>query len=410
MTIMELQINAVGARGDGIANSDNGPIYVPFALDGEHIKVNVEKSRGEIIDIIKRNPDRIAPICQYFGVCGGCTTQHMSIHAYKTWKLGILNAALAKEGLEANVSEMTVCQPGERRRVALTAKNTPDGIVLGYHKASTNDIIDIAACPVASPDIEMHLETIRDLAKSVAQKSKPVQLSILLCDNGLDISASAEFQFNDAIRQTIIQKTVASKIIKRFSFNDDVLIETEPPKLTLGGVLITPPPGSFVQASKRAEQEMIELVTKHLKSCKKVADLFSGCGTFSFPLAKKSAVHAVEAEEEALVALDRTFRNQHGLKPIFTERRDLFRRPLMRDELKKYQGVVFDPPRAGAELQAKQIARSVVKKVAAVSCNPTTLARDLKILSVAGFRVKSITAVDQFLWSPHIEAVALLER
>ena len=166
-----------------------------------------------------------------------------------------------------------------------------------------------------------------------------------------------------------------------------------------------------VAERKRAELEMVELVTKHLKSCKKIVDLFSGSGTFTFPLAQKSAVHAVETSGAALNSIDRGFRSRQGLKPISTERRDLFRSPFVREDLKPYQGVIFDPPRAGAEAQSKQLARALnIKKVAAVSCNPTSLARDLELLVKGGFKIKSITAIDQFLWSSHVEMVALLER
>jgi 23S rRNA (uracil1939-C5)-methyltransferase len=170
------------------------------------------------------------------------------------------------------------------------------------------------------------------------------------------------------------------------------------------------PPGAFLQATPRAENAMAELVIDHIGKAKRVADLFAGCGTFSLRLAKKSAVHAVEFEAPALAALDHAARNSQGLKPVTVERRDLFRRPLQPMDLKNIDALVFDPPRAGAEAQCHELAKSKVARIAAVSCNPVTLARDLAILIAGGYRLTSVTPIDQFLWSSHVEAVALLER
>ncbi|TIP90357.1 MAG: class I SAM-dependent RNA methyltransferase, partial [Mesorhizobium sp.] len=177
-----------------------------------------------------------------------------------------------------------------------------------------------------------------------------------------------------------------------------------------GDIAVAVPPGAFLQATEAAEQAMADIVGRHLARAKKIADLFAGCGSFALRLAAKSEIHAVEGDAAALLALDRAFRFASGLKRVTSERRDLFRRPLTFKELNAFDGIVFDPPRAGAEDQSKQIARSDVPLVAAVSCNPVTLARDLRILIDGGYALKSVTPIDQFLWSPHVEAVALLEK
>ncbi len=155
---------------------------------------------------------------------------------------------------------------------------------------------------------------------------------------------------------------------------------------------------------------MARLVCEHLGKARRVIDLFAGSGTFALRLAKSAVVHAVEQDANALAALDIGFRFANGLKTVTHERRDLFRRPVTPMELKRFDGLVFDPPRSGAEDQARAIAKSDIRQVAAVSCNPTTLARDLSILVSGGYRLKSVTPIDQFLWSPHVEAVALLEK
>jgi 23S rRNA (uracil1939-C5)-methyltransferase len=415
LTILELDIDLVGARGDGVARTDNGPVFVPFVLTGEKISAEVHKSRGVLIDIIKPSNDRAPAQCNHFAdkanACGGCSVQHMNEQSYQAWKLGVAQQALLAGGIDHKIDRLMSCEIGERRRVTLSVYRTNQGTQIGYYQAGSDKLVSISQCPVAHPKIMDNLELFRNMAEVFTPHLKTSQLTILLCENGLDIAATGDFSLKDATIHAIAQKVTASKIVKRLSFNDEVLAETEAPSLTFGDTLINVPKGCFVQASRRAELEMASIVTKHLKSCKRVVDLFSGCGTFTFPLAQKCAVHAVETSGPALNAIDRGFRSRQGLKPISTERRDLFRSPLVREDLKPYQGVIFDPPRSGAENQSKQLARALnIKKIAAVSCNPISLARDLDLLIKGGFKIKSIVAIDQFLWSPHVETVVLLER
>ena len=411
MSQVELKIDHVGARGDGIAKTDKRSIFVPFALAGEIATVDVVKSRGVITELKSKSPDRIDPACKHFQKCGGCVAQHMSDEAYQNWKLDHAQQVLDKSGIKHKIDLFKSCAPGERRRVVLTAERSNEETKIGYLQAGTHDLVSITECPVAHPKIVEHLDLFCEIAQIITPHYKSSQLTILLCENGFDIAVEADFSLKDATIHAVSQKATSTKTIKRLAFNGEVLVEIEPTVLTFGDTLIQVPSGSFVQASKRAELEVVALVTKHLKPCKKIVDLFSGSGTFTFPLAQKSAVHAVETSGAALNSIDRGFRSRQGLKPISTERRDLFRSPFVREDLKPYQGVIFDPPRAGAEAQSKQLARALnIKKVVAVSCNPTSLARDLELLVKGGFKIKSITAIDQFLWSTHVEMVALLER
>lgn len=411
MSRQELTIDFIGAQGDGVARRQGAaPIFVPFALPGEQVCVTLEKSRGTLVDITKASDQRIAPACPHFGVCGGCTSQHMSPDLYRNWKLGLVQSAFEKAGIECQINRFLPCEPGERRRVTFTAQRSEGRLNFGFFQEGTHDIAPIEDCPIAVLQISQALDALKDLSQTLAPQSAKLQLTVTSCDNGLDVAINEDATLQDHSKQAAIRKVMSSDRLIRLSQGDDILIEKRPPVISFGDANIHPPSGSFVQASARAEKQMVEIVTKHLKSCKKIADLFSGCGTFTFPLARKSATHAVEAEGAALNAIDKAFRNRQGLKPITTERRDLFRRPLMRDELKHYQGVIFDPPRAGAQAQCKQLACSVVPKIAAVSCNPISLARDLKLLRDGRYKIKSITVIDQFLWTPHVEVVALLER
>ena len=243
----------------------------------------------------------------------------------------------------------------------------------------------------------------------ISATPQPFHMTVTATASGLDIAAEEPASWARA-SAAIVSEFVVREGFARLSVDGEIILEPKKPAIMFADMAVPIPPGAFLQATAFAEQAMADLVLGHLSRAKKVADLFAGCGSFALRLAKKSEVHAVEGDAAALAALDRGFRQATGLKRVTAEKRDLFRRPLTFKELNAFDGIVFDPPRAGAEDQSKQIARSDVPFVAAVSCNPGTLARDLAILVAGGYRVKSVTPVDQFLWSPHVEAVALLEK
>jgi 23S rRNA (uracil1939-C5)-methyltransferase len=240
--------------------------------------------------------------------------------------------------------------------------------------------------------------------------AEPFRIAVLETLSGLDLAIEGVKKLSDQQRRKAVETVLGLRGIARVSLDGEILVEPVKPSIDFGGVRVSPPAGGFAQATKPAEEAMAELVLAHVGKAKRIADLFAGAGTFSLRLARIGRVHAVEGEEKALAALDHAARNTKGLKPVTVERRDLFRRPLMTSELKAYDAVVFDPPRAGAEFQCRELARSAVKKVVAVSCNPLTLARDLAILVEGGYRITSVTPIDQFLWSAHVEAVATLEK
>ena len=199
--------------------------------------------------------------------------------------------------------------------------------------------------------------------------------------------------------------------IVRFSYAGDVIYQRDLPRIAMGRASVVVPAGVFLQASGLAERTMAALITGALgKKVRRVADLFAGVGAFTFPLAERQSVLAVDSDGDALAALRLAARGADGLKPIETKLRDLFREPLSRKELEGFDAVVFDPPRAGAKAQAEMIAKSKVPLAVAVSCNPATLARDVRILMDGGFRLQSLTPVDQFVYTAHVEAVAVLAR
>lgn len=408
MTV-RLTIDSLGAQGDGVAQTERGPVFVPFTLPGEVVNAAVERDRATLMAVLDPSPLRVEPPCRHFGDCGGCSLQHLEDESYRAFKVERVAAPLRRDRIDLAFGDLRSCASDSRRRVVLSARRAETRIILGYHRMQSADIVDISECRIALPVIVAALPMLRDLAALVCQTTKPFHISVTATSTGLDVAFSDSGTLPDAVRRIAGNFAIREKIA-RLSVDGEIVVEPQKPVIHFGDVAVNPPPGGFLQAVKFAEDTMVELVTGHLAKAKRVADLFAGSGAFSLRLAKNSEVHAVEGDAAALAALDRGFRFGSGLKRVTQEKRDLFRRPLTFKELSAFDGVVFDPPRAGAEDQSKQIARSDVPLVAAVSCNPTTLARDLRILIDGGYALKSVTPVDQFLWSPHVEAVALLEK
>jgi 23S rRNA (uracil1939-C5)-methyltransferase len=416
MSTETVKIQAIGAEGDGIAKTSEGAVFVPFTLPGEDVAIARVKNHGTAMSWSSPSPERVPPHCRHFGpegdggACGGCSLQHWADQPYQDYKRNLVIDALKSKGIETEVAALIPCAPGERRRVTMSGRLTDKGVILGYMQAGSHHIVPVAECPIAHPGIVARLPVVRRLASALASGSEPFRVTIQATASGLDLNF-ADLRKPDAKkRQAAVDIVLKEKGIARISLASEILVEPQKPVVEFGGVPVVVPPGSFMQATVRAENAMAELVAGHIGKAKRVADLFAGIGTFSLRLARSAAVHAVEFEAPALAALDHAARNSQGLKPVTVERRDLFRRPLQPMDVKQIDALCFDPPRAGAEAQCHELAKSKVSRIAAVSCNPVTLARDLSILIAGGYKLKSVTPIDQFLWSSHVEAVALLER
>ncbi|WP_313591663.1 class I SAM-dependent RNA methyltransferase [Agrobacterium cavarae] len=416
MSTQTVKIQSLGAQGDGIAHCPDGTVYVPFTLPGETVAIARVKDQGTIMSITEASPDRREPACRHFGpdgkngTCGGCSLQHVQDEPYHDFKRNLVVAALRSKGLDVEVDPLVICRPGERRRVVFTARKTEKGLLLGFSQANSHHIVAIEECPIAAPAIVSRLDAIRAIGLPLASNAEPFRITVMETLSGLDIAVDGIKSVNDKQRRALTETVLSMRGIARVSLSGEILIEPQKPVIEFGSVKVAPPAGSFVQATKVAEEAMAERVVAHVGKSKRIADLFCGTGTFTLRLARVGKVHGVEAEDKPLKSLDFAARNTPGLKPVTIERRDLFRHPLIAKELKLYDTVVFDPPRAGAEAQCKELARSTVKKIVAVSCNPLSFARDLSILVEGGYRITSVTPIDQFLWSPHVEAVATLEK
>lgn len=408
-----LTIDRLGAQGDGVADTPSGPVFVAYALPGETVTATVVGDRGRLVEVVRASPERVAPVCRHFTACGGCVAQHLAPPAYAAWKAAQVEAAFRGRGLDVALAPLLSVGLGARRRVTLAAERTDDGrdVRLGFHAAGTHDIVDLAECPVAAPRIVSALPGLRRLVEPLLPRREAVRVAVTACDNGLDVDVGGVSRELKADLRAQLAAEAGAVGLVRLSVGGDPVVAMAQPRVACAGIDVTPGAGAFLQAAASAEAAMAELILAALpKKAKRVADLFCGLGAFSFALARRVAVAAFDGDAAAIAALQAAQRQSQGLRPITARVRDLFREPLSRKELEDFDAVVLDPPRAGAKAQAEQLVRSKVGTVIAVSCSPATLARDVRILVDGGYRLESLTPVDQFLYSAHVEAVAVLRR
>jgi 23S rRNA (uracil1939-C5)-methyltransferase len=402
-------IDSLGHRADGIGQGPGGRVFVPFTLPGERVEIERNGERGRLVGILEPSPDRVAPICRHFGRCGGCALQMMPLSLTRAFKRELVVAALRQQGIAAPVDGAVGPHPASRRRIVLTALRAGPRLLLGYNERLSHRLVDIAECPILVPPLEGRIGGIRSVAELLVRGGKPARLTALLTASGLDLHVQGAQPPGRRDLPEVGVRAQAAGIV-RLSLDGEPLLSFGEPRLSLAGVTVIPPPGAFVQASAAAEALMAELVVDHLRGSRQVADLFSGLGTFAFALARHAALHAVEGSEAALAALGAAAKVAAGLRRVTTERRDLHAFPLSPAELNRYDAVVFDPPHAGAKEQAEALAASKVPRVAAVSCNPATFARDARTLLDGGYELRRVVPVDQFVFSAETEVVGLFSR
>ncbi|WP_423414274.1 class I SAM-dependent RNA methyltransferase [Hyphomicrobium sp. B1] len=409
MAEREFVISRLGAQGDGIAEVDGRMVFVPLALPRERIEAEVEGERGRLLRVLEPSAERIAPVCKHFGKCGGCSVQHLASDSYAAWKRDLVVNAFQARGLEPEVDQLQRTA-GRRRRAALKAIRSQFGVELGFHEAASHDLVAIEECPVLEPKIVAALPAVGKLIAPLLPKRGEARVTITLTRSGLDVEVDGtERKLSPEIR-TGLASAASAMGLARLVVAGDVVVETLPPFLSFSSVEVPLPPAVFVQAVEAAEIEIAHRIVAALGKMKKVADLFCGLGAFTFPIAAKARVSAFDGSKAAVTALGDGAKKTSGLKPISAVVRDLFRDPLSPLELNEHDAIVFDPPRAGAEAQSQRLARSKVKTVIAVSCNPATLARDARHLVDGGYKIESVTPVDQFIYSTHVEVVAVFRR
>ncbi|MGD9981708.1 MAG: class I SAM-dependent RNA methyltransferase [Hyphomonadaceae bacterium] len=409
-----LAISAMGARGDATAEGETGPIYAPYALPGEEVRARVAGGRAEVLEVVRPSSERQAAACRHFGRCGGCQLQHWRDEPYLAWKRAQVVDALAKRGLGgAHVGPVIQAWGEGRRRAALHAARQNSQVRIGFIERGGARLTPITQCPVLAPRLEATVLRLGALAELALPARGEITMQCLLTDAGVDVSIKGAGRV-DLLHRAALENLIAEANalnLARLSFDGDPLIERAKPTLRMGRAIVSPPPGAFLQPTAFGEESLAQLTLDALQGAKRVVDLFSGVGTFALRIAEHVEVLAAEGDNEMLAALKKAADGAGGaLKQVSTLRRDLLRTPLSSLEMKKFDGAVIDPPRSGARQQTEQIARAPIRKLAYVSCDPASFARDVRILVEHGFTLTRITPVDQFRWSPHVEVVGALER
>ncbi len=409
----EVTIETVGTLGHGVAVIDGRKVFIPFTLPGETIQPQIEGTKGNAITIDRPSPDRISPICKHFGVCGGCSLQHWREGPYAEWKVGLVKAALAREGLAAPIEPLRSYPLASRRRATFTVRKESREIRFGFNAARSHDLVDLDECPILLPQIASALPQLKAaLADALPNKSE-AKLHITAAENGLDCNIEAPSLPAPGVAR-LAGKLPAAGII-RMVWNGDAVFLEAAPFVSTGGVKVMLPQGAaFLQAVEACERDMAAFVVRALADAKApkgpVCDLFAGLGAFTFPCAKQAPVTAFEDNANAVAALSDAAKGASGIKPVKAVRRDLFRNPLGAMELNACSAAIADPPREGAEAQCKALAASRIGRVVMLSCNPVTFARDAAILAAGGFMLSRLAVFDQFKFSPHVEIAAAFTR
>lgn len=419
---MDVSIDRLGARGDGIADTADGPVYVPFALPGETVSVRLGKSRGDgraaaLRDVLTPSADRQSAACRHFGpgesACGGCAAQHMAPPAYASWKRDTVIAALARHRIDAEVLPLVTVPPASRRRVRLAFRNLAGGLVLGFRGGRSDRIVDIAECPVAMPEIVALIPRLRDFLAGRVERG---EVAVTHTRDGADVVVFSRREPDLDLRMDAPAFCGDAGIARLAWSTGDASLNAEPPepvivlktpRVTFGGTTVNLPSDSFLQPTVEGEGALRRFVLDAVGDAATVADLYAGCGAFALPLAE--AGKTVTAFE-GIAAQTAAIRTAAAGLAIAAETRDLARQPLRAEEFAAYDAVVLDPPRAGADAQVELLAAGDVPRIVYVSCNPATFARDARVLIDGGYALDSVQPVDQFLWSSHVELASVFRR
>lgn len=394
---MSEPIVRIAARGDGV--TANGR-HIPFAVPGDVLQDDGSLELG---------PGHQAAPCRHFPMCGGCQLQHLTDAAYTDYCVSRVAGALAQHGLETEVRPPHLSPSRTRRRATLRALKTGGQVLIGFNEAASNRIVDMMECHILHPRLFALLGTLRQLLVSILPPKRTAEAQLTLADQGPDVMLKGVEVVGLEAVEALTAFSKASKLA-RLSIDEGLgaepRYEPQPVTITLGGVPVPLPIGAFLQATEDGEAALVDAVREATKGAERIADLFAGLGTFALSL--NGQLVAAEAGRDAILALK--WAAARAGKPLKVEHRDLYRRPYDVKELADFEAVLLDPPRAGAQEQVRQLAASSVPRIAYVSCNPATFARDAGILASGGYRLDWARPVGQFRWSTHVELAAAFSR
>lgn len=399
-------ITRLGHQGDGIAD---GPIFAPRALPGEVVEGAVDGTRMDAPRILVPSPDRIRPPCPHYRSCGGCAVQHARDEFVTMWKEDTIRHALAAQGLETHFRPPHISPLHSRRRASLAGRRLKSGALVGFHARASDVVTAVPNCLILHPDLTAALPLLEEFTRRAGTRKGELALALTRSETGLDLAVTGGAHLTAAQRAEFGQWAGQSGLV-RVAWGGEVIAQTHPPRHSIGRAQVSPPPGAFLQATQQGEAALQDAVLEISAHARSVVDLFAGCGTFALTLAERVEVHAVEGAADMLTALEQGWRQAGGLKRLSAEVRDLYRRPLLAEELSRHDCAVIDPPRAGAEAQCRELAASRVPVIAAISCNPVTFARDARLLTAGGYKLDWVQLVDQFRYSPHVELAARFVR
>lgn len=390
------EIIRVAAKGDGVTATGR---HVALAAPGDRVAAD-----GTLLP----GPHHVRPPCRHFPRCGGCQVQHLDEAALADFVSGRVAYAAQGQGLEpAVLAAPRLSPPHSRRRATLRAINGGGRPLIGFNEGGSHKVIDLKECHVIAPELFALVEPLRTMLAGNRGKYA-LEITLTLTDQGVDCAIKGlqldGLQQTEALLDFCREQGLARLMLDQ-GYGAEGFWEPEPVTVTLGGVRVDYPAGAFLQATADGEQALANAARDWLAGSARVADLFSGLGTFAFALAEQSSVLAAEAARDAHLAC-RTAANRNRL-PVEAVHRDLFRNPLRAEELRGLDGVVIDPPRAGAREQVAQIAASGVPKVVYISCNPASWAKDARVLADAGYHLAELRPVGQFRWSTHVELASL---
>ncbi len=413
----EISINALGGLGDGIADYNGKPLFIEKAAAGDHLHVRIinetkETARGEIAEILQGGPDRTPAPCPHFSNCGGCSLQQLKEDSYREFKHRIFKDTLTHAGFPNTHGELTFLPAASRRRVEFKLHHGDDGISFAFYAPRSRDLVPVDSCLILEPALQKLMKPLAEKLSDWYAVKAIKTLSLTMADSGIDMVLSCSSIPDNTNDLGVLAESLNIGRISLLAPGEKMFVASNnsPITMALGGYDIPLPAGAFLQASKEGQRLLTEAVIKGVGSITSVVDLFCGIGTYSFPLSKTAKVHAVENSPHMIKGLKASIA-LHGLTGhLSAKQRDLFISPLLPKELGRYKAAIINPPRPGAKKQCEEIAKSSIDRVVMVSCNPASFARDAKTLGKAGFNLESALAVDQFVYSPHLEIVATFQR
>ncbi|MSP68277.1 MAG: class I SAM-dependent RNA methyltransferase [Alphaproteobacteria bacterium] len=412
---VELLVETLGAGGDGIAHWQGRTVALPATVPGERVHARLASDRrgritATVLARLADGQDRVAAPCPYFGACGGCRLQHLNGTAYRRWKEAQVVRALSARGLDLGVLEPLVATRPARRRVVLHARRAAGAGEVGYFAAASHRLVPVGDCPALAPELARLIAPLAALVGEV-RGARVLDAALTLADTGVDAVLGLDGAPDLAFLERLAAFATAADLARLSWRADGMLapvVERRAVLMTFANTPVALPPDAFIQPSREAEEVLAALVAEGVGGAAHVADLYAGCGTFALRLAGAARVHAIEGDRAMAEALRLAGRGFSGRLTV--EHRDLARRPLSPQELAPFDAVVLDPPRAGAEPMARALAAAKVARVAMVSCDPVSLARDARILVDGGYRLMRVIPVDQFVWTAEIEVFALFRR